>query len=187
MTARAAFVGTCLAIALAMRPGTLVLAAGTASPPSPPSGVPSPSEQPPSPAASTAPGSADCGSVAARLPAEIDGVPVEQGITAGVAAIDPDELLDPLLVSLGRMRSDVCLVDFHAGKGAGALAGQVLRIAGVDVSDLAERFSSAIGARLRAYGAQVLACDRRGRRSHTACAGGDGGGTVQPAPGSTTR
>lgn len=127
MTARAAFVGTCLAIALAIPPGT------------------------------PAPGPADCGPIAARLPAEIDGGRVEHNITAGVAAIDPDELLDPLLASLGRMRSDVCLVDVHAGEGPDALAGQLLHIAGVDVPDLAERFSTAIGARLRAYGAQVLA------------------------------
>ena len=34
---------------------------------------------------------------------------------SGVAAIDPDELLDPLLASLGRGRPDVCVVAFRYG------------------------------------------------------------------------
>jgi hypothetical protein len=105
------------------------------------------------PVASPAP--ADCTSAAALLPASIDDRSLQATVTSGVAAIDPDELLDPLLASLGRVRTDVCVVSFRYGDAPGALAGGLLRIAGAGVTDLAERFVDAMRERLVAYGAET--------------------------------
>lgn len=114
---------------------------------------------PPASGAATAPvaspASADCTSAAALLPASIDDRPLQATVTSGVAAIDPDELLDPLLASLGRARTDVCVVSFRYGDAPGALTGGLLRITGAGVTDLAERFVDAMRERLVAYGAEA--------------------------------
>ncbi len=103
------------------------------------------------------PALADCGAVAAILPRTIDDQQLHMTITEGVAAIDPDDLLDPLLASLGRTRDDVCLVAFRFGAGSGSLAGELLRIAGADTTGLGERFAAALHDRLVAYGARASA------------------------------
>ena len=60
--------------------------------------------------------------------------------TSGVGAIDPDDLLDPMLAGLGRTPADVCIVIFRYGQADDALAGQLLRIVDAHVPDLAGRF-----------------------------------------------
>ncbi|MCY7418041.1 MAG: hypothetical protein LH650_06015, partial [Chloroflexi bacterium] len=60
--------------------------------------------------APSSPSAADCVPVAALLPPRIDDLVLVSSIVPGVAAIDPEELLDPLLASLGRARWDVCVV-----------------------------------------------------------------------------
>ncbi len=107
------------------------------------------------PTASPAP--ADCGAAAALLPRTIDDQQLRTTITEGIAAIDPDDLLDPLLASLGRSRDDVCLVAFRFGTGSDSLAGELLRIAGADTTGLGERFAAALRDRLETYGAQASA------------------------------
>src|SRR5690349_10996910 len=76
-------------------------------------------------------GPVDCDPIAARLPRSLDDRALHVTITDGDAAVDPDELLDPLLTQLGRGRRDVCLVVFRYGDGAEEVAGQLLRIAGI--------------------------------------------------------
>ena len=127
-----------------------------------PSTLPSTSAAPPSSAAPSSPGvpsspgasatAADCTAAAALLPASLDDLPLDATTSPGVAAIDPDELLDPLLAALGRGRSDVCVVAFRYGGAPDALAGQLLRIADVSVPDLAARFAVALRDQLVAYG-----------------------------------
>lgn len=135
--------------------GVLTIAAGTtvarAQSPAPLS--PSPSVPPPSPTGS--PAVADCSSAIGMLPQTVDDQPLDATMTEGVAAIDPDELLDPLLASLGRTRTDVCVVAFRYGDAPDGLAGQLLRIAGAAVTDLAQQFLDALRERLVAYGAQA--------------------------------
>ena len=82
----------------------------------------------------------DCDSTEASLPRVIDGVQVSTTTTAGVSAIDPDDLLDPMLAGLGRTPADVCIVIFRYGQADDALAGQLLRIVDAHVPDLAGRF-----------------------------------------------
>jgi hypothetical protein len=110
-----------------------------------------------SPAATPAATPADCASASALLPPVIDDLSVVTTTTPGVLAIDPEELLDPLLVSLGRSRTDVCVVVFRYGSGAGALVGQLLHISGADVPDLAGRFTDALRDRLVAYEGEAVA------------------------------
>ena len=130
------------------------MAAATSSPVLSPSPAASPAASPSaSPVASATP--ADCTPAAARLPRSVDHLRLDATISAGVSAIDPDELLDALLGSLGRTRADVCVVAFRYGGATDSLAGQLLRIAGVRVTDLAERFVDALRDRLVAYGAQA--------------------------------
>jgi hypothetical protein len=92
------------------------------------------------PAASASRLPVDCDSTAASLPRVIDGVQVSTTTTAGVSAIDPDDLLDPMLAGLGRTQADVCIVIFRYGQADDALAGQLLRIVDAHVPDLAGRF-----------------------------------------------
>jgi hypothetical protein len=104
---------------------------------------PDPSASPvPVPSSSRVP--VDCGSTAASLPPTIDGVGVIASTTAGVATIDPDELLDPMLIDLGRTRADVCVVVFRYGEADDALTGQLVRIVDTHASDLAGRFVAMI-------------------------------------------
>jgi hypothetical protein len=123
-------------------PGTSV----ARTPSAPPSAGPAASREP-----------ADCGPVAATLPGAIAGQPAQVTITQGVAAIDPDELLDPWLAVLGRSRGDVCLVAFRYGDGHDAIAGQLLRVAGADAdtNDLGGDLAAALRDRLVSYGAQA--------------------------------
>lgn len=117
-----------MALALALA------ATGVASGASPgPSGSPTPVASP-----SRVP--VDCGSTAALLPPAIDGLQVIASTTAGVAAIDPDDLLDPMLAALDRDRTDVCVVVFRYGETDDALVGQLVRIMDTHASDLAGRF-----------------------------------------------
>jgi len=166
------------AMILAMAAG--MTAAGAQSPmpstsPSPVSQVPSPA---PSSAVSPSPAAvvADCSAVAALLPASVDDLTLDATTTSGVAAIDPDELLDPLLASLGRARSDVCVVAFRYGDSPDALAGQLLHIAGAAVPDLAARFADALRLQLVAYGAVAspLAVESDGRPIWTLAISADG-------------
>jgi hypothetical protein len=115
--------------------------------------LPSRATSSPTPSAATTP--ADCGQLVGLLPPSLDDQPLDATATSGVAAIDPDELLDPLLGSLGRARADVCVVAFRYGGASRALAGQLLRISGAESGDLAERFVDALRERLVAYGAQA--------------------------------
>lgn len=100
-----------------------------------PSGPPAPAMSPPP---SRTP--VDCAPTAAILPPTIDDVPVTARTTPGVAAIDPDDLLDPMLADLGRTRADVCVVVFRYGEADDALTGQLVRIVDTGASDLAGRF-----------------------------------------------
>jgi len=150
-------VGVLASIALASP-----MAAATSSPVLSPSPAASPSA---SPVASATP--ADCTPAAARLPRSVDHLRLDATISAGVSAIDPDELLDALLGSLGRTRADVCVVAFRYGGATDSLAGQLLRIEGVRVTDLAERFVDALRDRLVAYGAQASPASAQ-----------DGGGSI---------
>jgi len=118
------------------------------------SSVPLSSPAPPS-SPTGSPAVADCSAAVGMLPQTVDDQPLDATITEGVAAIDPDELLDPLLASLGRTRADVCVVAFRYGDAPDAPAGQLLRIAGAAVTDLAQRFLDALRERLVAYGAQA--------------------------------
>ena len=106
--------------------------------------------------APSSPSVTDCVPVAAVLPPRIDDVVLVSSIVPGVAAIDPEELLDPLLASLGRARSDVCVVVLAYGSGSTAVSGQLLHIQGASVSDLAARFSDAVRERLIGYGAGAV-------------------------------
>jgi len=110
---------------------------------------------PPSPGTLASASPADCTAAAALLPRTVDRQHLDAVTSGGVSAIDPDELLDPLLGSLGRSRADVCVVAFRYGAQADALAGQLVRIQGVHVDDLAQQFLDAIRAQLVAYGAQA--------------------------------
>ncbi len=106
--------------------------------------------------APSSPSAADCVPVAAVLPPRIDDLVLVSNIVPGVAAIEPEELLDPLLGSLGRARSDVCVVVLAYGSGSAAVSGQLLHIQGASVPDLAARFSDAVQERLVAYGAGAV-------------------------------
>jgi hypothetical protein len=73
-----------------------------------------------------------------------------------VEGIDPDDLLDPLLRSLGRERTDVCGVTLRTADPP--RVGMLLRIRGGG-PDLAGALAGALADRLRAYG-QVVSTDR---------------------------
>ncbi len=118
-----------------------------------------PSAPTPSDAAPSVPdaaGPVDCGSLAALLPSTLEGRAVTITVSPGISAIDPDDLLDPLLASLGRTRDDVCVVAFQYGEGQ-AMAGRLLHIEGAAIPDLAGRFVLALRDRLVEYGAMASA------------------------------
>lgn len=137
------------------RPGSVVLvvlmlclASGVAI-----AGSPSPAASPVPPGASPA---ADCSDLAASIPERVGaGLVLQAAPTQGVEGIDPDDLLDPLLRSLGRGRPDVCGVTLRIADPA--RAGMLLRIRDGG-PDLAATVAAALAERLRGYG-QVVAED----------------------------
>jgi hypothetical protein len=101
----------------------------------------------------------DCADLVALLPADLgDGSALRVTPTTGVEGIDPDDLLDPFLASVGASRDDVCGVDVRAGDDAAGSAALVLRVRGT-LPDLAATFAAALAERLRGYG-QTVAEDR---------------------------
>ncbi len=91
------------------------------------------------------------------LPAAMDGRTLDVTISEGVTTIDPQDLIDPLLAGLGRTHEDVCVASVGTGHGGDALAGQLLRVAGADAPDLAERLAVTLSDRLTRLGARASA------------------------------
>ncbi|MBX3029964.1 MAG: hypothetical protein KF809_07370 [Chloroflexi bacterium] len=107
----------------------------------------------PVPSSSAAP-IVSCQDLLVALPATMGAGTLRAATSRGIEGIDPDDLLDPLLASLGRSRDDLCGVRFGYPPAAGP-TGELLRIRDVAVDDLATRVGGALVARLRSYGAQV--------------------------------
>ena len=113
---------------------------------------------PASPPSSTAPAlpAADCRDLAALLPARVgDGIPLTATRTSGVEGIDPDDLLDPFLDSMGLGRSDVCGLSLRTGDDPTDAAALLLRVRGARPG-LATPFAAAIAKRVRGYGQAVV-------------------------------
>lgn len=153
--------GLCLPLAVVVLlacVGTVPALAQSVAPPSVGGLVASPAGSSAAPWTSIAPTRApiDCTATAAHLPRILAGRELHVTITDGVSAIDPDELLDPMLSELGRSHGDVCLVVFRYGDGAEELAGQLLVIAAVDPGiDLAGVFAATMSQQLETYGARA--------------------------------
>jgi hypothetical protein len=98
----------------------------------------------------------DCSDLVELLPAALtEDLVLTATLTTGVELIDPDDLLDPFLASLGLGRDDLCGVSLRYGDDpAMASAGMLLRVRGTG-PDLAPGVAAALGERLRAYGHEV--------------------------------
>ncbi len=105
----------------------------------------------PSPGAS--PASADCSDLAAVVSGGLDdGAGLEATPTTGIEAIDPDDLLDPFLSSLGLGRTDVCGVMLRYGPEPATGMLLWIRDAG---PGLGPSLATALADRLRGYGQAV--------------------------------
>jgi hypothetical protein len=102
---------------------------------------------------------ADCTDLVALLPANLgDGSALTATPTVGVQGIDPDDLLDPFLASVGAGRDDVCGVSLRADDEAVGSVALLLRVRGSGPG-LAATFSAALADRLRGYGRSVAEDD----------------------------
>jgi hypothetical protein len=147
-----------LALGLSLGVAAPAAAPPAASSPAASSHGPSTSVASPTPSSTGVP-AADCADLVALLPADLgDGLELRATPTTGVEGIDPDDLLDPFLASVGASRADVCGVDLRAGDETAGSAALVLRVRAT-LPDLADTFAAALAERLRGYG-QTVAEDR---------------------------
>jgi len=106
-----------------------------------------------SPRSQVASSAVDCSNLAASMSETVgEGGALEATATSGVEGIDPDDLLDPLLRSLGLERTDVCGVTLRTADPA--RVGMLLRFRGGG-TDLAKALAVALADRLRSYGQVV--------------------------------
>jgi hypothetical protein len=136
--------------------GSVGSSASGGSPSITPSALPSSSTTPvgaPAPSPSSPP-MVSCQDLLVALPPVIGDGTLRAATSRGVEGIDPDDLLDPLLASLGRNRDDLCGVRFGYPPATGP-TGQLLRIRDVALDDLATQVGGALATRLRSYGARV--------------------------------
>lgn len=145
-----------LGVVLAVTPGNIGARSSepprSSGPSMAPAGSPGPSPAPSSAGSSPA---ADCTDLALLLPSELgDGLTLTAEVADDVAGLDPDDLLDPFLRTLGRHRADLCSVSIRYGAEPTDLVGLLLRVRGAGPG-IAKVLAGALAERLREYGGEV--------------------------------
>lgn len=101
-------------------------------------------------------GPVDCADLEVLLPTDLgEGLGLTAEVGSGVDGFEPDDMLDPLLGSLGLGRDDVCSVGIRYGSPPTDLIGLLVRVRGAGPG-LAGNLAGALAERLREYGSEVL-------------------------------